>query len=99
MPSDNWTDSLDAEDAKFWRQQEIHKLNPTGEMNITPIIHTNEGEATNWVMNVDLLTVKHQQAVRVQKLIRRLVDLIIVLAALGAISFLTSAILKATGGN
>ena len=95
----DWSNSLSAEDAKYWRQEEIHKLNPTGEMNLIPTVHTNEGEATNWMMGVDLVTLKRQQALVVSRVIRYTVRFTLALAALGSVMFLIGAIQSKLGGN
>ena len=79
----DWSHSLSAEDAKYWRQEEVHRMNPTGEMNITPLNHTNEGEATDWTMGVDLVTAKRQQALVINSLFFKVLDLC---AAAGVLS-------------
>ena len=88
----DWSHSLSAEDAKYWRQEEVQRLNPTGEMNLIPIPHTNEGEATNWMMGVDLLTVKRQEALIIKRAIRYTIRLGLAIAALGSFMFLIGAI-------
>ena len=95
----DWSHSLSAEDTKFWLQEEVHRLNPTGEMSIAPIPHTNEGEATDWTMGVDLVTLKRQQALVVSRVVRYTVRLALALAALGSVMFLVGAIQSALGGN
>ena len=95
----DWSHSLSAEDAKYWRQEEVHRINSTGEMNITPIPHTNEGEATGWMLGVDYLTPKRQRRLRVLRAIRWTVRLALAVSALGAVMFLIGSIQTALGGN
>lgn len=95
----DWSHSLSAEDAKYWRQEEVHRINSTGEMNITPIPHTNEGEATNWMMGVDLVTLKRQQRAIVRRVLFFTLDLVLALGVVAAVTFLVSSVQAATGGN
>ena len=98
----DWSHSLSAEDSKHWRQEEVHRLNPTGEMNIVPITHTNEGEATNWMMGVDLVTVKRQQALIVRRIGFIALDTLCAVGVLAAFMWLIGSVqaaLAATGGH
>ena len=95
----DWAHSLPAEDAKYWRQEEVHRLNPTGEMNLIPTAHTNEGEANNWMMGVDLVTVKRQSTLRLQRVVSYLVGLALATGGLLAVMYLLGAIEKFLGVN
>ena len=95
----DWSHSLPAEDAKYWRQEEIHRLNPTGEMSITALPHTNEGEATSWMAGVDLVTVKRQQRLIVRRILFYVLDVVMLLGVAVALMYALGALETVLGVN